>query len=503
MLAGCAGSQSGGDAHSVLPATTPGKPDNTAGRKSASPGAAGTPGSSEPDGGAPTANSAPLDEPVGGDAMGAANAGGAGGRSGTAGAPKGATAGKGGVAGSAQPSAAGSAGAAGSMGTAGAAGVSDPSEAIFDLTKLHDVRVYVASADLDSLRNDRDARIAATAYFDGQKLDMIVTHRKGYTTASTSKPSLVLDLDDTVKNQKLDGLSKLVLNNAMQDPSFLNEHLAYDFVRAAGLPAPRTAHAVLTLNDEVLGLYILEEDVNKTYLARWFGASNKSGNLYEGSLRDFAVEQTAGMYPWELDLKGEVDEGRTRDDIIAFAKLVEAASDADYAAALSGSMDFDSFVTAFAIDMITANWDDYCYASNNYYLYHNPADDRFVLLLHGMDFLFSTGATFPVAQPVANVDPFLPLTDPMGGSGPGRVAARLRAIPALETRLHAEVGRLIRSVWDVDHLSARIAQVASVLHTTTRTDAALLTDIASFDAQRPVMLKLLADRKAYVESVTP
>jgi hypothetical protein len=91
----------------------------------------------------------------------------------------------------------------------------------------------------------------------------------------------------------------------------------------------------------------------------------------------------------------------------------------------------------------------------------------------------------------------------MAGSGPGRVAARLRAIPALETRLRAEVGRLIRSVWDVDHLSARIAQVASVLHTTTRADAALLTDIASFDAQRPVMLKLLADRKAYVESVTP
>jgi spore coat protein H len=361
----------------------------------------------------------------------------------------------------------------------------------------------VATTDVDALRNDRDARIAATAYVDGQKLDMIVTHRKGFTTASPSKPSLSLDFDNTVKNQKLDGLSKLVLNNAIQDPSFLNEHLAYEFVRKAGLPAPRTAHAVVSLNDEVLGLYILEEDVNKTYLARWFGAKNKSGNLYEGSLRDFAQDQTAGMYPWELDLKGEVDEGRTRDDLIAFAKFIESTSDADYAAALSGRFDFDSFVTGFAIDMITANWDDYCYASNNYYLYHNPADDRFVLLLHGMDFLFSTGATFPTSQPEANVDPFIPLADAMAGSGPGRVAARLRAIPALETRLRAEVGRLIRTVWDVDQLSARITQVASILHATTRTDAALLKDIASFDAQRPVMLKLLTDRKAYIESVTP
>jgi hypothetical protein len=153
--------------------------------------------------------------------------------------------------------------------------------------------------------------------------------------------------------------------------------------------------------------------------------------------------------------------------------------------------------------MITSNTDDYCYASNNYYLYHNPGDGRFVLLQHGMDFLFSSGATFPTAHPDANVDPFIPLADAMAGSGPGRVAARLRAIPALETRLHAEVGRLIRTVWDVDQLSARIAQVASVLHSTTRTDAALLSDIASFDTQRPVMLKLLADRKAYLESVTP
>jgi hypothetical protein len=495
MLAGCAGRQAGGDTRAVLP-ETPGKPDNVAGSKSPAPGAAGTQASAQPDGGA-SGDSASQVQPVAGAAMGGNAGAAAAGRAGASGHSAGMTAGRGGNsagAGAPPPPAAGS---------GGAAAVADASDALFDLTKLHDVRVYVAATDLDTLRNDRDARIAATAYVDGQKLDMIVTHRKGFTTASPNKPSLVLDFDDTVKNQKLDGMTKLVLNNAMQDPSFLNEHLAYEFVRKAGLPAPRTAHAVLTLNDEVLGLYILEEDVNKSYLARWFGANNKSGNLYEGSLRDFAVEQTAGMYPWELDLKGEVDEGRTRDDIIAFAKLVEAASDADYAAALSGSIDFDSFVTAFAIDMITANWDDYCYASNNYYLYHNPADDRFVLLLHGMDFLFSSGATFPTSQPDANVDPFIPLADAMAGSGPGRVAARLRAIPALETRLHAEVGRLIRSVWDVNQLSARIQQVASVLHTNTRTDAALLSDIASFDAQRPVMLKLLADRKAYLESVTP
>jgi hypothetical protein len=423
--------------------------------------------------------------PVAGTAANAgapANAAGAGGRAGSSGSGGGGS----------QPSAAGSGAAA-----------DDPSAVIFDLTKLHDVRVDVAPSDVDSLRNDRTARIAATATIDGQKLSMIVTHCKGYSSASSTKPSLVFDLDDTVKNQKFDGMTKLVVNNAMQDPSFLNEHLAYEFIRKAGLPAPRTAHAVVTLNGEVLGLYILEEDINKQYLARWFGADNKSGNLYEGSLQDFALNQTAGTWPNELDLKGEADEGRTRDDIIALAALAANASDADYAATLDRRMDFDAFVTAFAIDMIVGNWDDYFYGSNNYYLYHSPADDRFVLLLRGMDFLFSPESAFPVSTPDAKLDPFVPLESFMSGVGPGRLAVRLRAIPALETRLHAEVGRLVRTAWDVPALSARIAQVATMLHTNTRTNAKLTADIANFDARRAGMIKLLTDRRTYLESVTP
>jgi spore coat protein H len=400
-----------------------------------------------------------------------------------------------------QPSAAGTGGAG--TGAAGSdAAVVDPSDVIFDLTKLHDVRVTVADSDLDNLRNNRDARIAATLYFDGQQLNNIVAHRKGFTTGNSTKPSLVLDLDDTVKNQNLDGLSKVVVNNAIQDPSFLDEHLAYEFVRKAGLPAPRTAHAVVTLNGEVLGLYILEEDLNKAYLSRWFGSKNKSGNLYEGSLQDFAVDQTEGTWPQQLDLKNEAEEGRTRDDVIALANLVNTVSDADFATMLDASMNFDSFVTAFAIDMITGSWDDYYYGSNNYYLYHNPADNRFVLLLHGMDFLFSPESAWPTANPDATVDPFVPLASFMSGSGPGRVAARLRAIPALETRLHGEVGRLIRTVWDVDALTARIDQVSTMLHTNTNTDPILVQDIANFDKQRPIMVKLLTDRKTYMESVT-
>jgi hypothetical protein len=202
-------------------------------------------------------------------------------------------------------------------------------------------------------------------------------------------------------------------------------------------------------------------------------------------------------------LKGEADEGRTRDDIIALAALAANVSDADYAATLDRRMDFDAFVTAFAIDMIVGNWDDYFYGSNNYYLYHNPVDDRFVLLLRGMDFLFSPESAFPVSTPDAKLDPFVPLESFMSGVGPGRLAVRLRAIPALETRLHAEVGRLVRTAWDVPALSARIAQVETTLHTNTSTNAKLTADIANFDARRAGMIKLLTDRRTYLESVTP
>jgi hypothetical protein len=92
--------------------------------------------------------------------------------------------------------------------------------------------------------------------------------------------------------------------------------------------------------------------MDKEFLARVFGRANSEGSLYEGSLRDFAVDQTAGKWPNEIVLKGEVEDMRKRDDIIALATILKSALASEYEQRLSQKLDFGALLTLFAADMI-------------------------------------------------------------------------------------------------------------------------------------------------------
>ena len=83
----------------------------------------------------------------------------------------------------------------------------------------------------------------------------------------------------------MSGLTRFTLNNAKQDPSYVNQCIGYDLFRAAGVPAPRCNFANVTVNGENLGLYVHVESVKKPYLRQYFASDE--GNLYEGTLSDF------------------------------------------------------------------------------------------------------------------------------------------------------------------------------------------------------------------------
>ena len=56
----------------------------------------------------------------------------------------------------------------------------------------------------------------------------------------------------------LSGLRRMTLNNARQDPSYINQCLGYQLFAAAGVPAPRCSFATVTVNGEQLGIYAHE-----------------------------------------------------------------------------------------------------------------------------------------------------------------------------------------------------------------------------------------------------
>lgn len=94
------------------------------------------------------------------------------------------------------------------------------------------------------------------------------------------KPGLFLNMDKYAKDQRFHGMEKLILHNSHQDPRFMNELLTGEIYRAAGVPAARIVHAVVTLNGRRLGLYYLKEGYDQGFVQAHFGITD--GYMYLG-----------------------------------------------------------------------------------------------------------------------------------------------------------------------------------------------------------------------------
>jgi spore coat protein H len=348
-----------------------------------------------------------------------------------------------------------------------------PGASIFALDRVHTIEITVDPEYLDSLENDREHRVPCTFRFDGIELERVGIRQKGglgSVSDLSGKPGFSLKLDDGVRGQKLDGLDKLTLNNAIQDPTLLHEHLGYELYRGLGIPASRTSHAIVSLNGFAYGIYVVAESVEKDFLRRQFDGLG-DGNLYEAPC--------CGDFVWDPDfLELKDPEGRSRDDLYTLAAAIRDSEPDAFVDRVGALVDLDNFITGYAIDALVDHWDGYAFSTNNYYLYHRPSDDRFVFLPHGMDQLFQDYQRDPLAEP--------------GGT----LAQRVRAIPALDDRFHAALNTILFEHWDVDALHARMDQVSEILHATDRSEERFLSDLQAFDDNLATEKQKIADRKS-------
>src|SRR5688572_11321431 len=222
------------------------------------------------------------------------------------------------------------------------------------------IRIEIAKTNIDSLRRDARKYVPAT-FRDGETVYTNVAIRLKGAAGSfrqvDDRPALTLNFDRYTKGQKFHGLEKMHLNNSVQDSSYMTELICGELFLAAGVPAARTTHARVELNGRDLGLYVLKEGFDKTFLKRHF--KNPNGNLYDGG---FLREVSDSL---------EIDSGK--DNGYADLKtLVRAAEQTDPAARLSALekiLDVDRFLSFMAMEVITWHWDGYAMKHNNYRVY--------------------------------------------------------------------------------------------------------------------------------------
>src|SRR5262249_12644250 len=116
---------------------------------------------------------------------------------------------------------------------------------------------------------------------DGKTLNQVGVRYAGDITYLVSARGLKrpLKIDFTRSGERFQGLTAVQLHAMPLDLSKAREAIAYALFRAAGVPAPRTAFAEVTLtvpgkhDKEYLGLYTVVEDVDGRFLADRYGTS--------------------------------------------------------------------------------------------------------------------------------------------------------------------------------------------------------------------------------------
>ncbi len=248
---------------------------------------------------------------------------------------------------------------------------------IFDQPTVLDFRFRLSPTNLAALETNPREYTPVSVTVNGVEFTNVGVKLKGAAGSYrpvTDRPALTVSFNRFVENRRLFGLRRIHLNNSVQDPTLLNEYVASELFRAAGVPTPRVAWAVVHLDGERLGVYVLKESFEKEFLRCFFEKAD--GNLYDGGFLndvDRHLERDGGYGPADhSDLKELAAVAQERDEAERWRRLQEV-------------LDVERFATYAALSVMLVDWDGYPLNRNNYRVYFNPADGRAVFMPHGMD----------------------------------------------------------------------------------------------------------------------
>ena len=265
----------------------------------------------------------------------------------------------------------------------------DGATAFFSGETLPEIDIRLSRSAIDALWQVSSAYVPAdlTVRIDGilHELPQTGVRLKGrYGSFRTldGKAAFLLNFDRFVDGRRFLGIEKLALNNMVQDPSMIHEHLGYRLFAGMGVPSPRCGYARVFVNGEPYGLYATVEAAdNRDLLSWWFGG--RGGNLYEGEYGVDLFDELIGYF--------DQDNGED----VGFADLQELTDHLDkitdpgaFMEEAGRVIDLESFLRFAATEIFLGHWDGYAWTRNNYFIYRREHDGRWVFLPWGIDQIF-------------------------------------------------------------------------------------------------------------------
>lgn len=230
--------------------------------------------------------------------------------------------------------------------------------------------------------------------FGGVSFTNVAVRVKGNGTYLSSlsgdKRAFKVDLNKSVKGQKVGGVDELTFNNLLNDYSCLSDALAYEFFREAGVPAPRTAYAYLSASVErtwdrkPLGLYVMVEAVDEVFALERFGSKRTpvfkpvTYELFQYLGDDWPAYEAI----YDLKTRATAEQQRR---VIEFARLVTQVSDPEFARQLGEFLDLEQFARFLASEVLLSNYDSFLSNGQNFYLYLDPVSNKFGFIPWDLD----------------------------------------------------------------------------------------------------------------------
>ncbi len=374
---------------------------------------------------------------------------------------------------------------------------------IFNNKILHEIRIAFSTDNFwDSLNNYYDAGsrdfdgnrsqpiqyLKANIDIDGKIVEQVGVRIKGFSSTflqgeDQRKQPLKLDFNEFVKGQKYDGLRKFNLNNGVLDPTFLRDVLAYHLMRAMGIRVPRTAYAKVYMNDTYWGVYLIVEQIDRTFVKNSFDKG--SGDLYKNQGGHFLVweDNSVESYRPELELKTNEESSDER-DLIGFLDTLNNISDTAYEEAISKVFNMPYYLRTLAVDVLLNNWDSYLDHGRNYYFYHEPSSDLFHWIPWDYNLSFGGRFTLDSAKAVQSFDPpdFRPLID------------RTLGIPAYKQQYLDIVDLLRRKHFTKEKLNVIIDANMSLIRNAIEEDNNYFFTMQEFDQDKTILNNYIDQR---------
>ncbi|MFO0591049.1 MAG: CotH kinase family protein [Polyangiaceae bacterium] len=266
----------------------------------------------------------------------------------------------------------------------------ETADALFNLDGIADIELTIPELSQVQLQNDPYSYVHGDMVVhlvngESYSLPDVGLHLKGvYGSFRTldQKAAFLVKTDKYHKKQELLGLTKLAINNMVQDPSFIHERIGYELFHGMNIASPRSGYARVKVNGQLYGLYAtVEHSDNHVLLKHWYG--DDTGSLYEGA---YGVDLYQGSF-LQFDQDNGADVGYA--DLQDFVNALDGMNDPDtFLSDVGQLIDFQRYTDFAATELFMGHWDGYASYENNYLIYRGP-DMRWAFQPWGIDQTFS------------------------------------------------------------------------------------------------------------------